>query len=228
MESIIEDWKPVANWPGYEVSSLGNVRSLDRHITTRTNVRFYKGRILKPTKLKDGYNGVSFSGKRTYKIHRLVAQAFIPNPEAKLEVNHKNGNKLDNRVENLEWSTRAENARHAALNGLMAAGERGPYAVHDDAKVSAIKAAIKANPEMRHADVGAMFGVSQTYVSMVARGWRTTLRRCEIKRRPQATPEVIRAIRSAVGTQKELVARFGMSYPNIYLIKARKIWRHVE
>ena len=80
------------------------------------------GYILNPCSLKSGYNSVKFRvDKNKYKdfyIHRLIAIHFIPNPENKKEVNHINGNRHDNRIENLEWVTKSENALHAYRIGL--------------------------------------------------------------------------------------------------------------
>ena len=79
------------------------------------------GEYLKPSYDKQGYARVSLynNGKSTtIKIHRLVAEAYIPNPENKTDVNHKDGNKSNNDVSNLEWATRSENIKHAFNNGL--------------------------------------------------------------------------------------------------------------
>lgn len=102
-----EIWKPVEGFDKYEVSSFGRVRNKGT------------GRILKPYKAI--YPQVTLMRKRKpvpVRIHVLVAKAFIPNPENKRCVNHKNGIKTNNRVENLEWVTHKENTSHAIKAGL--------------------------------------------------------------------------------------------------------------
>lgn len=115
----MEIWKPIEGYEGiYEVSNTGKVRSLDRksYCEKWPNGRYERGRELYLNLMKDGYILVSLnknSETQWRKVHRLVAEAFIPNPESKRCVNHKNGIKSDNRVENLEWVTASENMKHA-------------------------------------------------------------------------------------------------------------------
>lgn len=108
-----EEWRDIPGYEGiYQVSNLGKVRSLTRKVWNYTK----PGRILKPHKKPNGYfyvglrNG-NMSEKHAY-IHRIVAMVFIPNPDNLPEVNHKNFDKSDNRVENLEWTTSQGNKAH--------------------------------------------------------------------------------------------------------------------
>lgn len=102
-----EIWKPIKGYEGlYEVSDLGKVRSLERYVTRGNHNIYVRERILLPEIDKNGYVQVVLSknGKGTMrKIHKLVADAFIPNDNSLPMINHKNEIKYDNRVENLEW-----------------------------------------------------------------------------------------------------------------------------
>ena len=116
-------WKPIVGYEGYyEVNNNGEVRSLKREITLPNgNKRTIPARILKPKKNGIGYLFYTLSKggiPKTVYVHRAVADAFLINPENKLEVNHCNGIKTDNTVENLEWVTHAENVRHCYDTGL--------------------------------------------------------------------------------------------------------------
>ena len=117
----MEIWKDIAGYEGlYQVSNLGRVKSLSRR--DRLN-RVIQEKILKPRSNKDGYLIVDLykEGKRkTYKVHRLVAQAFIPNPDNKSQVNHRDEDKTNNKVENLEWMTCKENINYGTHNERMA------------------------------------------------------------------------------------------------------------
>lgn len=98
------EWRKIAGYPNYSVSSCGAVRNDEtgREMTIVTGKNGYL------------YVGVCRAGRpKSLPVHRLVATAFIPNPEHKREVNHLDGRKTNNRLENLEWSTSSENKRHA-------------------------------------------------------------------------------------------------------------------
>ncbi|MBS4207470.1 NUMOD4 motif-containing HNH endonuclease [Bacillus sp. FJAT-50079] len=110
----MELWKTIEGASAYEVSNLGRVRRKAKK----------DGSCLKPTVNGSGYETVKLkqdeNGKyRTHYLHRVVAEAFIPNLENKIDVNHKDGEKTNNHVSNLEWNTRKENINHAWEIGLF-------------------------------------------------------------------------------------------------------------
>jgi hypothetical protein len=115
------EWKQVIGFEGlYIVSENGNVLSLGNGCSTNTLTK--NERHLTQRLSRNGYLNVKLSkqGERTYiSVHRLVALSFIPNPEKKPQVNHKDGNKGNNHISNLEWATARENIRHSVDNGLQ-------------------------------------------------------------------------------------------------------------
>lgn len=115
----MEEWRPIVGFEGlYEVSNTGQVRSLDRCLVNSLGRSvFIKGKLLKIYDNTFGYKFVSLvmdkHSSPTY-VHRLVAQAFIPNPQGLPQVNHKDENKSNNRVENLEWCTAKYNMNYGS------------------------------------------------------------------------------------------------------------------
>lgn len=108
-----EIWKDIKGYEGiYQVSNLGKVKSLTRNSLNNSNT---KDRLLKQGVTKKGYASVTLCKdkvRRTYRVHRLVAEAFIPNHENKPQVNHIDEDKTNNRDDNLEWMTNKENRNH--------------------------------------------------------------------------------------------------------------------
>lgn len=130
-----ENWKPIADYEGYyEISDLGNVRSNGKkYIDSLNRVQNRKPKQLKSRIGTIGYKCVDLNvnGIHMQKyIHRLIAEAFIPNPENKPTVNHKDGNKLNNNITNLEWATFSENNKHAIGIGLRQSPWTGKFGVN--------------------------------------------------------------------------------------------------
>jgi hypothetical protein len=120
-----EEWRSVEGFPGYEVSNLGRVRSIDRVVIWKRRGGNFPvslgGKILRPG-LRRGYKEVTLcSGgeRQRFLVHRLVVMAFIgPPPKGLTQVNHKDGDKQNNWAGNLEWVTPSENVQHAIDSGL--------------------------------------------------------------------------------------------------------------
>ena len=115
---MMEVWKDVIGYEGlYEVSNLGRIKSLPRRLRGNNGFRYSREKILKEVPHTSGYVSVVLCKNGIHKttlVHRIVAEAFLENKENLLEVNHKNENKKDNRVENLEWCTRSYNVNYGS------------------------------------------------------------------------------------------------------------------
>lgn len=118
-----EEWKSVSGYENfYQVSNLGNVRSIERtFVNSRGEKRTLASVVLKTHGNAKGYLKVRLWGlskRKSFYVHRLVAIAFLENPHNKEQINHIDGVKKNNKVENLEWATASENNKHAIANGL--------------------------------------------------------------------------------------------------------------
>ena len=168
----MEEWRDVVGFEDYfKVSNLGRVFS------KRTN------KILKQTMLKTGYASFAtrIGGRKgqthCFRVHILVAKAFISNPENKAQVNHINGIKTDNRLDNLEWVTASENMQHAYKSGLV---KRNLLMSNDNPKIKLTEADVLYILEVyvpRHREFGARalarkLGVGKTCILSVVHGKR--------------------------------------------------------
>lgn len=163
-----EIWKPIPEYEGlYSASNIGRIKS-EQTTVRRSNGRLFnkKEKILRLCYTVNGYYSVNLSkeGKRkTRFVHRLVLQAFLPNKENKPHVNHKDGNKINNNVANLEWCTPRENTLHARDYGLQ-----GFILNHTSAK--AIRVLYENG--FKYLEIASMFSISKSTVYSVIKNKR--------------------------------------------------------
>ena len=170
----METWKEINGFNGrYLISNLGNVKSID---WPNTLGRVIKGKMLKTQMEGNGYLQVGLiTGQKQirYLVHRIVAHAFIPKIDGKTFVNHKNGIKTDNRVENLEWVTRSENIKHAFKIGLQCnKGENHPSNKLKELQVIEIRS--KHSQGVSAYKLSKEYGISYTQAKDIVkkRSWR--------------------------------------------------------
>lgn len=168
-----EQWRDVKGLKGfYQISDRAAVKSLPRKIVTSHGViRRVFGCILRPYKSRNGYLtvkiGTSQRDKKHYFIHKMIAKAFIPNPNNKKHINHIDGNKLNNKISNLEWCTLKENIQHAFRTGLTvsAKGEAAGRAKLSNKQVLEI-----LNSNLTSRQLGKIYSVSKTSVWAIKTG----------------------------------------------------------
>jgi len=169
-----ERWKDIKGYEGiYQISNMARVKSLGREQRVKLNNNitsaFRPEKIIKVSINTDGYLTLCLTKnyfKKTVKIHRLVAIHFIKNKYNKPYVNHKDGNKLNNSIENLEWCTYQENLKHAMMHGLRANHER-----HGAAKLTKKEARLirelRYSNKMKYKDLSEMFNVAQGTIQSI-------------------------------------------------------------
>jgi len=204
-----ERWAAIPGYEGwYEVSSLGRVkRVLGSHGT-------FAGRILCLQRQRNGYVAVPLSKEGVYhtcKIHRLVAAAFLTPKIEGLQVNHINGNKKDNRLDNLEYVTQEENHRHALLTGLKAKGETNGRSKLTKSEVLDIRNRLRSETQMA---VVRRYGISRRAIRSIAD--RTNWAWLKEDGSMETIGKRIQEVRSKSGwTQKELAEKIGYGEQHI-------------
>ena len=181
MKEVFKNIKETKNT--YQISNFGRVKRLERKVNSSVQPIGY--RVIKESikGLQDNGNGylqvyIQINNKRKmFYVHRLVAQYFLPNPEFKKEVNHKDGNKYNNKYYNLEWSTKQENMNHASENNLISKGEEIYQSVLKEEEVLRIRRLYKINPNFNRSKVGRKLGVSYSAIHKIINNinWRHLL-----------------------------------------------------
>src|SRR3990167_2810395 len=166
---IDEDMQKIADYEDYQISSNGEVFS----------TKYGYKKLMKQKTNIDGYyvvqlwkNGIG----KEFRISRLVAQTFIPNPQRKRTVKHKDGNKKNNSVTNLEWSTNSENVIHAYKNGFCKGprGESQGRSKLTTEDVATIRFLLSMYPNLKYGELADIYGVNIPNISLVVnrRNWR--------------------------------------------------------
>lgn len=171
-----EIWKDILGFEdSYQVSNLGNVRSKSRTISSLNrwgseSTYTVVGKVLK-LRVVMGYLAIKLNhdGKHTRYGHRMVAEAFIPNPLNLKEVNHKDGNKRNNAVQNLEWADRKSNIEHAYDNELAHSGSSSHYAKLIEKTVAEI-IFINSSTQLSYPKIAELFNICPASVSNMCRG----------------------------------------------------------
>ena len=160
---MIEIWKPIENYETfYEVSNLGRIRSVSRHVTDKLGrTRFLEGRIIKPGGVVEGRKYLMVclckNGKMSsVTVHTAVAKAHVPGRKPGLEVRHLDGDASNNWATNLAWGTKKQNMKDKVLHGTSSRGEGNGCAKLTEAQVREIKALFKAKT-MTDKEIAALY-----------------------------------------------------------------------
>ena len=172
----METWRNIRGFEGYyQISNLGNVISLDRDVIVNGGIRKYTSKSIILSKEKDGYLTVTLwrdSKSKSYRVHRLVADAFIDNNDNLEIVNHIDGNKKNNSVENLEWCNVKHNTNHAFSTGLRKSGENHRWSKLTEVQVRQIPSLLSDG--MSQKGISKLYEVSYSCIKNICQGrkWR--------------------------------------------------------
>jgi len=179
MENQEEIWVDIAELNcQYQISNKGNLRGKER--IAKSSIQKSGFRVIAPKAkaVQDNGNGykqiyVQIERKRILLyVHRIVAKYFIDNPLGKNEVNHKDGNKANNHVENLEWCSKKENVKHAIDLGLIKKGEKVYCSKLTESNVLAIRRLFRINPMFNKSKVASKFNVKDTTIHKIIKNQR--------------------------------------------------------
>ena len=220
----MEVFKPIPGHPGYEVSNLGRVRSLDRIVTKHhlgVDREFtLQGKVLAFRKHSQGYRSVSLGNGKQATVHSLVMLAFVGERPEGGWINHENGDKTDNRLENLEYCTPKQNAEHAVHTGLTARPPGGEKL--SEAQVREIDQRLKQGEST--VVLGREFGVSRTMISHIRTGkaWQWITGNDSAPKKPKLSAEdreQIKTLLSEGRTGREVAKLFDVSPAVVSCIK---------
>lgn len=233
-------WKPVPGYEGiYEVSSTGSIRSVSRELTDCNGFKRHKqGKNICQSVSNKGYNLVCLcNGQQTKEkqvlVHRIVAEAFIPNPENKPQVNHKDGNKLNNDVSNLEWCTASENVQHAVDTRLRIAqrGDQRPSALLSNDQVNKIRRDLR-NGTTTLNQIAQELNVSASVIRRAANGERyscCTEQPIESFRKSKydenLCDDIVRDRHNNM-TIQQIADKYGIPFSSVYAITKRHTMHH--
>lgn len=250
----MEEWRPVVGWEGaYEVSSDGRVRSVVRIVKMGNgagSMRTIGGDIMSSCIANNGYTKISLkfgSKSKTTSIHRLVAEAFIACEKTGMQVNHIDGNKLNNHVANLEWVTPGENTRHSIsiLGNSVTGGDNANAKLTSSQVVEIVK---RHRSGESPKSLACEFGVSQTHISRIMAGcsWRSATDgivegyvfnedranlRGEFNGRAKLTAETVaeaRKLHASGISSNDIARRFGVSFSTMHSAIKGHSWKSVK